>query len=195
MSTDSITCQRVDDGDLDTRYLAGRLSPEEAAGFEAHYFACDRCWGLVHQGQTIRAALAGPSRGQRRRWAGWTALAAASVALAVGVWRETRDPSRPLPAGEVRGEANRLVPTARADSFALRLTWPRHAGAASYRVRLYGADGAMLLERQVNDTGLSVPRDSLQAPAGAPVYWQVFALDELSREVARSGLVSPSSLP
>ena len=204
MSADLITCERVDEGDLDTRYLAGQLSDTEASAFEEHLFGCDRCWALVHRGATIRAALTGdepstgelpaPSRpGRGRRWAGWAALAAASVVLAVGVWREIRGPAPlDLPDG-IRGASGRLIPTAGADSLELDLAWPPTTGAATYRVRLYGPDGAILLEREVGDTSFSLPRDSLPVSADAAVYWQVFALDDLSVEVARSGLVSPTS--
>lgn len=199
-----MTCERVDEEDLDTRYLAGRLSEEEATALEEHLVACDRCWAMVHRGATIRAAWAEEERpaGERagagrprrsRRWIGWAALAAASVALTVGVWRDRQGPA-PLDLPDaLRGTAEQLSPTARADSLELRIAWPRIAGAASYRVRLYGPDGAMLLEREVGDTSFSLPHDSLTESAAASVHWQVFALDELRDEFARSGLVSPTS--
>ena len=198
-----MTCKRVDEEDLDTRYLAGRLSEAEATALEEHLVACDRCWGIVHRGATIRAAWpaeerpageggqSGPPR-RSRRWMGWAALAAASVAVTVGVLRDRQGPARLDHPDATRGTAERLTPTARVDSLALRVAWPRVAGAASYRVRLYGPDGAMLLEREVGDTNFSVLRSSLTESADASVYWQVFGLDELRSEVARSELVSPT---
>ncbi len=199
-----MTCERVDEEDLDTRYLAGRLSEEEATALEEHLVGCDRCWAMVHRGATIRAAWAeeerpageraGAGRSRRsRRWMGWAALAAASVALTVGVWRDRQVPARPDLPDAMRGTVERLTPTARADSVALRVAWPRIAGAASYRVRLYGPDGATLMEREVGDTSFSLPRSSLTESAAASAHWQVFAIDELRDEVARSGLVSPAS--
>jgi hypothetical protein len=192
MSDDLLTCERVDEDDLDTRYLAGRLSDAESAAFEEHFFACDRCWALVHRGAAISAAWAKPER-QPRRWVGWVALAAASVALTVGVWRGIPRPTGPDLPDATRGVSERLMPTAQADSLELRVVWPRIAGAASYRVRLYGPDGAMLLEREVGDSSFALPRGEVTESAGALVHWQVFALDELRDEVARSGLVSSPS--
>ena len=204
MSDDLMTCERVDEEDLDTRYLAGRLSEEEATALEEHLVACDRCWATVHRGATIRAAWAeeaqptdersGAGRPWRsRRWVGWAALAAASVALIVGVWRnDGQVPARLDHPDATRGTAERLTPTAAADSLELRVVWPRIGGAASYRVRLYGPDGAILLEREVGDTSFSLPRGSLTESAAASAHWQVFAIDELRDEVARSGLVSPT---
>ena len=97
MSRNEITCELVDERDLDTRYLAGRLNPEEAEGFEAHFFGCERCWELVQQGLAVRIALGAdavapqlPATASRQgkpggRWWG-LAAAAAVAAVVVGTW-------------------------------------------------------------------------------------------------------------
>ena len=50
-------CQYVEEHDLVSAYLGGRLSEQEAEAFERHYFGCERCWGEVKAGEEIRAAL------------------------------------------------------------------------------------------------------------------------------------------
>jgi hypothetical protein len=51
-----MTCDEVDDANLDVRYVAGSLAPADAEAFEEHYFGCERCWALVQQGLALRAA-------------------------------------------------------------------------------------------------------------------------------------------
>lgn len=50
-----MTCDEVNDADLDARYVAGTLAPAEAEAFEEHYFGCERCWALVQQEMALRA--------------------------------------------------------------------------------------------------------------------------------------------
>ena len=91
-------CTAVEDQDLVSRYLARKLSPEEAEAFEEHYFGCDRCWAEVQRATELRAALesgaglgakqeaAVPSRVIRGPWRTWAPLAAAAgIAIAVGL--------------------------------------------------------------------------------------------------------------
>ena len=59
MDEREITCELVDERELDSRYLSGRLTDDEASAFEAHYFGCDRYWALVRGGMGIRAAMSG----------------------------------------------------------------------------------------------------------------------------------------
>jgi anti-sigma factor RsiW len=51
MDEQPMTCELVDQRELDRRYLTGQLNDNEASAFEAHYFACDRCWALVKGGE------------------------------------------------------------------------------------------------------------------------------------------------
>jgi hypothetical protein len=201
MPATEITCELVDQRDLDTRYLAGALNPDEAETFEAHYFGCERCWGLVQQGLAVRSAFdedaaptasssGAPPRGwANRRW--WGLAAAAGIAVvAVGVWRLGQVSEAPRPEEVFRGEGAPLVVATAANGTALTAAWPRVADAGVYRVRLYGADGMMAVERETSDTSVSVPVDSLAGLAtGTELFWQVQALDHLGNSVARSDLI------
>jgi len=196
MSADAITCELVDERDLDTRYLTGKLSPAEAEAFEAHYFGCEACWKLVNQGMEVRSALAptAGSPGIRPHW--WGLAAAAGIAaVALGLWRlgDGSDPGRPEDV--LRGEASAFVVNAAAEGGRLVAAWPRLADADVFRVRLYSADGLVVFERETPDSFLSVPLDSLAPPVrGGPMFWQVQALDGLRNPIVRSDLV-PAALP
>ncbi|MGZ8397595.1 MAG: zf-HC2 domain-containing protein [Gemmatimonadales bacterium] len=209
MGTNGITCELVDERDLDTRYIAGRLNPEEAEGFEAHFFACERCWALVQQGVEVRSALSpdpGASHSQReasgfrRTGRGWWGLAAAAAVAAVmlGTWW-TGQPSGLGPAEDVLrgGEVPFLVTSSGTDA-ALQATWPRLPDADLYRVRLYASDGSLVGAWEVADTAIALERESLPLPPGTAAFWQVQALDRLRNPIAGSELtraVLPSSVP
>jgi len=119
---DTRQCDRLDD------YLAGWLSADEAASFEAHLADCPACRAEVAHGQRIDRLLAqgsghlepvppslvdrieGRIRSlRRRRTVRWAlgASAAAAVVLAVGVWHIPQDegaalgPERPPGRGSV----------------------------------------------------------------------------------------------
>lgn len=86
----SFSDQHVED------YVRGRLDEQAAAGFEDHYFACADCLERVEALSALRevlaessAAAARPRTSVRHAWPTWLA-AAASVLLAVGLWRELR---------------------------------------------------------------------------------------------------------
>lgn len=72
-------------------YVAGRLSPDDRAAFEAHFFECDECFAALQAedlfGRTVRQLAAGGSLGAGRapRWSAaaitpWLLAAAAIVA-------------------------------------------------------------------------------------------------------------------
>lgn len=186
---DGITCEQVEREELDLRYVRGTLPEPLAEAFEAHYFGCDTCWALVRGGNEVRAARPSPKA------AGWPrsrvfALAAVLVAAAgIGFWRLSQpgEPGVTVPSLE-RGEGAGSI-TLRSATVDRQVAagWSKLPGAASYRVRFFGADGALLLQRQTVDTALLVARDSL-GPSGG-VLWQVQALDRLGGELARSALV------
>ena len=198
MPTQQLTCAEVDEQDLDVRYLAGRLSGDVADAFEQHYFGCDRCWGLVQRGLDARAGTA-PTHGTRKapvdrprrvlRW--WSLAAAATIAIAVGTWRfaATRGP----PAEALRGRSHALLITARATERALTAAWVPVSGAAIYRVQLFAPDGRLLVDREVADTTVAFPVESLPANLHAAL-WKVAALDQLRNELEASGL-APAALP
>ncbi len=198
MEPRAITCADVDARHLEAAYLAGRLSAADAEAFEAHYFACDRCWMLVQQAAEVRAALSdrpgsgivptARTRGSRLRRL-IPLLAAAAVILAVELWLR---PSAPPPTAIYRGGDSSLRAVARATVESLGVSWERRAGVGTYRVRLFGADGRLLAEHESVDTALAVSRSVI--PSGTRAYWEVDALDSLREIFAHSPLI-PASPP
>ncbi|MFN0181201.1 MAG: zf-HC2 domain-containing protein [Gemmatimonadales bacterium] len=193
--SDQLTCDRVDREDLDTRYLAGTLGEADAAAFEAHFFECERCWRLVRHGAEIRsagpeasspAARSGPAR-WRWRWA-VVPLAAAAALL---VWVTARAPVATDPGSDspVRGTGDSLNVATATTGGVLVAAWSRVAEAASYQVRLFSADGALVWERRATDTSVSVPRDSIPGTTSGGLFWQVQALDLIGAPLVRSPLV------
>ena len=181
MASLDMTCESVDERDLDTRYIAGTLAPEDAEAFEEHYFACDRCWGLVQQGLAIRSAADDPaasestgvaavtepgviaisppvaSRRLPRRRNAWrvSVLAAAVVLIAIGVER-VASRGQPRLADVERGTQLSLPVTAsRPTADSLVASWPRVAGAVRYHSRLYTSSGTLLAERTTADTTIA----------------------------------------
>lgn len=209
MEPTQITCTRVEEEDLDARYLAGTLSEEEAEAFEEHYFGCDRCWSTVQLGLDVRAAerkadapavtvtrRAAPSATpvSRRRW--WPlALAAAVAVLAVGVWQWGDRPAVGPIGDGLRGPADSIHAVASTRGRSLVISWQRTPSADRYGVRLQTSNATVVVERVVGDTSFVIPRDSLGGVAdGERVYWEVRALDALRRTIARSRLV-PTEVP
>lgn len=210
MEPTHVTCTRVEEEDLDARYLAGTLSEEEAEAFEEHYFGCDRCWTAVQTGLDVRAAstattvdprvqtppLAVERGGQaprapltRRRWFP-LAIAASVAVIAVAVW-QAGNRSSITPVGDgLRGPADTIHAVASTRGQTLVVSWTPKANADLYGVRLQKGDATVVLERMVGDTSLTIPRDSLAGVAnGERVYWEVRALDALRRTIARSRLI------
>jgi hypothetical protein len=102
--TDRPDCTFPDRERLMRSYVAETLTADEAEAFEAHYFGCDECWREVQLGVEIRAAVPAnsavtegpvtatrPARQLQWRWF----AAAASVVLAVAVWRFSGAPAVP----------------------------------------------------------------------------------------------------
>ncbi len=190
MASAGLTCSEVERDELDLKYLRGQLSPEQAEAFEAHYFGCDRCWELVHGGAQVRATR--PAR-PRRLPLPWPVLAAAVLlgAVGIGLWRLQRP--NPPPDTERAGSSGALLVRVSTGAATLAVSWSPLPGAASYRVRLFAPDGAVLSEREVADTTLSLTRDSVTATG--PLFWQVQALDRLGGELARSALTDALPKP
>lgn len=190
--TADLTCAVVDERHLELQYVAGRLTPEEAEAFEAHYFGCDRCFALVRRATELRAAAeASPtgwvSAGRRRRasLARFLPLAAVAVlALGVLLWRA---PARRQPAAAYRGGDATLTATSTLTTDSATVVWARRAHADEYRVRLFAADGTLLTERATRETTLAVARNAI--PAGTRAFWEIVALDSLRATLARSALI------
>jgi hypothetical protein len=195
MDARPVTCELVDELDLDARYLANRLSEDDAAAFEAHFFGCDRCWALVKGGVAVRAggpaeppAAVGRVAERPRapvRWWRTLALAAGLGGLAFGVWRATAPENGTAP-DAIRGSGDSILLTVERTTAEWRAAWSPVEAATRYRVRVYATDGGIRLEREVTETSIAGRVDSLGA--GAPFYLDVEAIDRMRRPVARSPL-------
>jgi anti-sigma factor RsiW len=192
MDSQPITCELVDEQELDRRYVAGRLSDEEAAAFEAHYFACDRCWALVKGGADVRAALAGEGTARAvrpRTWLKPLALAAGLTLVMIGTWRFTGSTGSTTP-DAIRGAGDSIAVQSVISAGRWQARWPSVSESVVYRVRIFGGDGRLLLTRETSDTVVSLTTDSLSALGrGGPLYLEVERLDALRRPVGRSPLV------
>lgn len=201
MSTHEQSCDYADREDLEPRYLADRLSAQEAETFEGHYFGCDACWQRVRRALELRAAFAGDAGAQApagdiaasrtpyaRNW--WPMAASVAVAaLLLGTWQITSD--KGVPAGDaLRGAGDSLQVSTRAEPGKLAVSWLSVPEADVYRVRLFTGNGTLLLEQETRRNALEIRVASLsELEPGRAVYWSVEALDELRRSVARSELV------
>lgn len=192
MDSQPITCELVDEHELDRRYVSGRLSDEDAAAFEAHYFACERCWALVKGGADVRTALAGEdvARAVRpRTWLKPLALAAGLTLVVIGTWRVTGS-SRSATPDAIRGAGDSIAVQSAISAGRWQAAWPSVPGSATYRVRIFTDDGRLLLTHESNDTTVGLTTDSLSAlrRSGA-LYLEVEGFDALRRPVGRSPLV------
>jgi CHAT domain-containing protein len=95
--TRTLDCHYVEENDLVSRYIAGKLPEEEAEAFEAHYFGCERCWSEVRAATEVRAAMEKPAgapvvplaerrEGRRRRAAFSGRTLALAATLLIGAF-------------------------------------------------------------------------------------------------------------
>ncbi|MBA3564877.1 MAG: zf-HC2 domain-containing protein [Gammaproteobacteria bacterium] len=208
MSTHEEICEYAGRDDLGPRYLADRLSAQEAETFEAHYFGCDACSQRVQRALELRAAFRGADArapaaevpDTRSPGAGnWWPMAAgvAVAALLLGTWQITSDNGVP-DSDAMRGPGDSLQVSTRAEPGRLAASWPSVPEADVYRVRLFSGTGTLLLERETRGNELEIRGESLSGlEPGRVAYWSVEALDELRRSVARSELVEavPVAIP
>ncbi|MEK6597763.1 MAG: zf-HC2 domain-containing protein [Gemmatimonadota bacterium] len=196
-----MTCELVDQTELDRRYLEGRLTDAEANAFEEHYLGCDRCWGLVKGGAGVRAALHGGGAtlaSRPRRWWRPLAIAAGLGIVTFGTWQAVtpRDAAKP---DAIRGAGDSLAVQSGFSAGAWHIGWPADSAVAWYRVRLFAADGRLLFTREVTDTSLNISATSLSATDRlAPGYLEVEGFDLMRRPVTRSPLLPlnpPGDLP
>ena len=146
--TKDLDCQYVEENDLVSSYLGGRLSEEEAEAFERHYFGCERCWAEVKAGQEIRAALKGgrataaearPSNVRQGPWKNWR-LPAIAAALGAAV------------AGSVlvvRGADKKGIATLARAAGSMRTTEARLTGQFEYGPITRGADSKTGIPRKL----------------------------------------------
>lgn len=192
MNQPPITCELVDERELDRLYVAGKLSDEEAAAFEQHYFGCDRCWALVKGGSDVRAAHA---RGAtvvtpwRRTWMMPLTIAAGIMLAAIGTWRFVGPNGNPIQ-DAVRGGSDSIAVKTTTSAGRWQAAWPSVPGAVLFRIRIYSDDGRLLLTRETNDTVVQLSTDSLATLGeGRALYLDVQQMDQLQQPVGRSALI------
>jgi hypothetical protein len=185
----ALTCEQVDERDLEAAYLAGRLSEADGEAYEAHVFSCERCWAVLRTAQEVAAARLPAAGHARRRWLVPLALAAGIGALLVGtVWlspnRQSTDPSA------LRGAASEIAVQLDTRQGAVAIRFGAVAGADQYRIRLFSGDGELLEERTTSDTSLTLtPAGAGSARGPSGLLLEVAALDPLLEVLASSGLV------
>lgn len=197
MTQGPITCEWVDQNDLDRRYVQGQLTEAEAAAFEEHFFGCDRCFQLVKGGAGVRAALRPPAAKPSTRVGSWwkpLAVAAGIGIVALGSWRLYTARGGTAVDG-MRGSGDSLAVRTTFITGSWRLAWPAVAEATSYRVRVSASDGQLLFSRETGDTALTIAADSLPGDAGTALYLDVLGFDQLRQPVARSPLIPLSRSP
>jgi Putative zinc-finger len=204
MEIPEITCARVDDAHLDTRYLNGELPEDLAEAFEAHFFACERCWSLVHGGLAAAAAIpdaAPASRGadltsrpalRRRRlvpWATAAGIAAILLVYAGGVGRQRNAAVRDV----VRGGHGGFSAAVSRSADSATVQWSAQPGAAHYRITVFSAAGNAQVRTTTSRTRWGIALDSVRRLAGAGRLWlQVDALDSLDQLIATTPLTALS---
>lgn len=180
-----LTCDQVDERDLEAAYIAGRLPDSDAEAYEAHVFACDRCWAVLQTAQAVAAARHPALSAQRPGLPRWLALAAGITALVAGTWwvSATRQPLAPE---ALRGVEDSIAVQLEATDAGLALRFGAFPGADRYRIRVFSPTGELLAERETPDTTLEV---SLDREPPTALLIEVTALDLLREPLASSGLV------
>ena len=216
MPVSALDCARVEEGEVELRYLNGTLADDEAEAFEAHYMGCEQCWASLERALELRAAIASvdlgvtAARGRRavagrstlpprvwtRRW--WPVAAAASIliVLAVGVQMRRTAGNRDRAGDAVRGGTTTLRVRSVSGVDTLVATWASVHGADRYHVRLFTGDGTLVIQQDVADTTVSIPLEALsRASPHEALYWSIEALDVERRPLARSPLTGAASVP
>jgi len=202
---EKIDCARIEERDLVTLYLAGRLPENEAEAFEAHYFACERCWADIQRASEIRAALGKPvlvplpRPGRRARetvpsarsWR-WLAAAAALALATLGVWQLAHrgaPPAEPVLRSGTTGSLPLRVEAGPGPRIELR--WPSHPDAQIYVAEVFTSDGVSVWKRETPKTRVSLDQGTLPARRpGVSLLAKVEALDAMRQVVAKSELTS-----
>ena len=197
--TEKLTCEFVDHHDLLARFVAGRLTEQEAQALEEHCLECDRCWSELRLALRIHAAAhapevtAAPARAIAvgkvvpRRWT-LGLLAAAALVIAVG-GLSLRYLTRPEP-DLVRGAPSFRLKAAATSDGGVRLVWPEVQSASRYVVSMASSDGRLLLSREVTSTSATVSGTEIATQRGLRAT--VTAFDALGGQLAES---DPTTLP
>lgn len=192
VKADPLTCHQVDERDLEAAYVGGRLTEADALRFEAHVFACDRCWRKLQVALAVTALAAAPATPARPRgtWLPWSLASAAAVATVVlGTWwLAARRSDRDSPAA-MRGVRDSIGVQAAVTGRGVAIRFSGFAGADRYRVRLFTPDGSVVAERETPDTVLEFSLLAQSPASFGTLVAEVTALDVLRQPMASSGLV------
>jgi hypothetical protein len=173
--------------------LDGHLEPAEVAAYidrvlegaarqriEAHLVSCPACRDELVAATRITASLP-----QQRRLSMWIPAAAAAGLVLMVVWpRATREPAlehREAPVTTTVAP-RALSPVGAVDS-APMLRWSSVPHTDRYQVRVFGADGAVLWERETTDTSIAMP-DSIGVRSSRTYHWKVEAYTGFDRRAA-----------
>lgn len=139
-----MTCSEARERDLAELYCLKRLSAEEAADYEDHYFGCQSCYGQLSAVQDLRAHLAMQPPVVRRPppQYRWLTIAAALVMVVSGpVWLTTRHAVDPYPELARVDPPEYTAPVVRGPD----TEGPFAAAMAAYRAKRY-ADAIVALD-------------------------------------------------
>jgi hypothetical protein len=162
-------------------FVDGATPAPVRARVESHLASCDDCRAEVaevaHLSLTLRQA-----RRRRRVWIPAAAVAAAVILLVVP--HAGRAPVREHREGTVTMTISprALAPVGLVDSLT-DLTWSSVPRAERYHVRLFDADGAVLVERETSDTSIAIP-PAVRVRSATSYYWRVEALAGFDRSAA-----------
>ena len=99
----AMDCARIVRDEITERYVSGRLTEEDQAAFEQHYFQCARCFEELRVYRLLRAELEQTAASERsfprhvgRPWF-WSLAAAAVLVASVLTWRQVRISELPAP--------------------------------------------------------------------------------------------------
>lgn len=182
---DGTTAAACPDEAVLERFLLGTLEPAERHRLADHLEVCGACAALLRELELL-AAWAERAAAARRSGAGrrvvvrraLAALAAVVVLALGGSLILTRVDGPPPPAGDVsRGTARDVSPPPGAAVAAApaAFDWPDEAGAAAYRLRLFGPRADLLWESgRLTDSACPLPAAVAESLAAGGLYsWTV----------------------
>jgi len=191
----ALDCRSVEEQDVVSSYVAGRLAAPVAEAFERHYFECADCWNELELAYGLRglSPQEWPGGGRNvaplwRRRSFLTLAAAASLGiLAFGLRTLLRERAEPLAPDTPRSGAQELVfDVTRQPGGMLELSWMPGREASRSVVEIVAPDGVVLGRHETRETRIVLQERDLRCGAG-PCSAKVRVIDSLGREIATSG--------